>query len=63
MLKKAAAQNTFKEQYEKLSKRLKSNVEDVEKLLKATAVPGFSAIPDPNALHNLLGECEDSDFW
>ena len=63
MLKKAATQNTFKEQYEKLSQRLKANVEDVEKLLKATAVPGFSAVPDPNALKNLLGECEDSDFW
>lgn len=63
MLKKAAAQNTFKEQYEKLSQRLKVNIEDVDKLLKATAVPGFSAVPDPNALQNLLAECEDSEFW
>ena len=50
MLKKAAAQNTFKEQYEKLSQRLKANVEDVERLLKATAVPAFSAVPPPSRI-------------
>lgn len=63
MLKKAATQNTFKEQYEKLSQRLKANVDDVEKLIKATAVPSFGSVPDPNILKNLLVECEDSDFW
>lgn len=63
MLKKAATQSSFKEQYEKLSQRLKTNVDDVENLVKATSVPGFSAIPDHNILKNLLAECEDSDFW
>lgn len=63
MLKKAATQNTIKEQYEKLSNRLKSNMESIEKLLSATSVPSYSAVPDHNVLKNLLQECEDSEFW
>lgn len=63
MLKKAATQNTIKEQYEKLSDRLKKNMQDIEKLLAATSIPAYSAVPDTNVLKNLLQECEDSDFW
>ena len=63
MLKKAATQNTIKEQYEKLSVRLSKNMQDVETLLAATRVPAYSAVPDHNILKNLLNECEDSDFW
>jgi len=54
MLKKAATQNTIKEQYEKLSERLKSNMDSIEKLLKATNVPAYSAVPDHSVLRNLL---------
>ena len=35
----------------------------MDKLIKATAVPAYSAVPDMNVLKNLLLECEDSDFW
>lgn len=63
MLKKAATQNTIKEQYEKLSARLTKNMADVESLLAATRVPAYSAVPDHNILKNLLTECEDSEFW
>lgn len=64
MQRKAAAQkHSFKEQYEKLSERLKKNMDDIEKLLQATSVPAYSAIPDQNVLKNLLQECEDSQFW
>lgn len=35
----------------------------MDKLIKATAVPAYSAVPDINVLKNLLLECEDSDFW
>lgn len=63
MLKKAATQGAMKEQYEKLLQRVNKNVEDVEKLVAATNLPGFAAVPDHNVLQNLLGECEDSDFW
>jgi len=31
--------------------------------MKATNVPQYTAVPDHNVLQNLLGECEDSDFW
>jgi hypothetical protein len=31
--------------------------------MKATQVPQYTAVPDHNVLANLLGECEDSDFW
>jgi primosomal protein N'' len=54
MLKKAATQNTIKEQYEKLSERLKTNMESIEKLLSSTNVPSYSAVPDHNVLKNLL---------
>lgn len=63
MLKKAATQNTIKDQYEKLSNRLKENMQHIEKLLEATSVPAYSAVPDHNILKNLLAECEDSEFW
>ena len=54
MLKKAATQNTIKEQYEKLSDRLKQDVEDIEKLMAATNVPSYTAVPDASVLKNLL---------
>lgn len=63
MLKKAATQSAIKGQYDKLSERLKTNMESIEKLLAATSVPTYSAVPDHNVLKNLLQECEDSDFW
>lgn len=62
MLKKAANQGAIKE-YEKLNERLKANVEDLEKLMKSASMPSYSAMPDHDVFKNLLGECEDSDFW
>jgi len=53
----------MKEQYEKLNSRLAQNVEDVDKLMKATSVPSYTAMPDLNVLKDLLAECEDSAFW
>lgn len=64
MLRKAAAsQSALKEQYEKLGARLAKNVDEIDSLMKATNVPQYTAVPDHNVLQNLLGECEDSDFW
>lgn len=62
MLKKAANQGAIKE-YEKLNDRLKQNLEDLEKLMKQTSMPSYSAMPDHDVFQNLLAECEDSDFW
>jgi hypothetical protein len=53
----------LKEQNEKLISRLSTNVEEVDKLMKQTNIPQFSAVPDANVLQNLLAECEDSEFW
>lgn len=53
----------MKEQNEKLISRLSTNVEEVDKLMKQTNIPQFSAVPDANVLQNLLAECEDSEFW
>lgn len=50
MLKKAAAQNTLKDLNEKLVGRLNRNVEEVDKLMKQTNVPQYSAVPDMNVL-------------
>jgi hypothetical protein len=36
MLKKAAAQNSLKEQHDKLQERLNHNVEEIDKLMKAS---------------------------
>ena len=55
--------NTIKEQYNKLSERLNKNMADIEKLISATAVPAYSAVPDHNVFKHLLQECEDSEFW
>lgn len=63
MLKKAATQNTLKELNEKLVTRLNKNVEEVDRLMKQTNVPQYTAVPDVNVLNNLLAECEDSEFW
>lgn len=54
MLKKATGQISFKEQYEKLTQRLKTNVEDVEKLMKATNIPVFGDQTDQDVTKNLL---------
>lgn len=63
MLKKAATQNTIKELNDKLVTRLNKNVEEVDRLMKQTNVPQYTAVPDVNVLQNLLAECEDSEFW
>ena len=52
-----------KQSYEKLTQRLAASLEQVNKLTETTPTPQYSAAPDPNILKNLLGECEDSDFW
>ena len=54
---------TVKQSYDKLSQRLKSAIDQVNKLTETTPTPNYSAAPDPNILKNLLGECEDSEFW
>jgi hypothetical protein len=38
-------------------------MEDLEKLMKQTNMPSYSAMPDHDVFTNLLAECEDSDFW
>ncbi len=43
--------------------RLNRNLEDADKLMAQTNLPQYTAVPDHNVLQNLLGECEDSDFW
>lgn len=53
----------MKELYEKLQDRLSKNVDQIDNLMKATNVPQYTAVPDVNAMNNLLAECEDSDFW
>ena len=63
MLKKAANHTALKEQFEKLGERLRNNVTEIDSLMKATNVPQYSAVPDHNAMANLLNECEDSEFW
>ena len=63
MHKKAAAQAGLQESFNKLIERLSSQIENVDKLMKQTAMPQYQAVPDHNILKNLLPECEDSDFW
>lgn len=55
--------NTAKQSYEKLTQRLAKSLEQVNKLTETTPTPQYSSAPDPNIFKNLLGECEDSDFW
>jgi hypothetical protein len=59
MQKKASV----KPQYELLGARVSSALDVVNKLCETTPTPAYSAAPDPNILKNLLGECEDSDYW
>lgn len=54
MLKKAAQQQTLKDLNEKLMTRLNHNVEEIDKLMKNANVPQYTAVPDVNALSNLL---------
>jgi hypothetical protein len=63
MMKKAAAQGTTKDLYSKLLERLTNDLEEADKLMAQTNLPAYTAVPDHNVLANLLGECEDSDFW
>jgi hypothetical protein len=39
MLKKAAIQASIKDLHEKLHERLNKNVEEIDKLMKATSIP------------------------
>ena len=50
MLKKAATQNTLKDLNEKLVVRLNKNVDEVDKLMKQTNIPAYTAVPDVNVL-------------
>lgn len=52
-----------KQSYEKLSIRLTSALEQVNKLTETTPTPIYGSAPDVNILKNLLPECEDSYFW
>lgn len=53
----------MKDLHNKLAERLGKHLEDADKLMQQTNLPGYTAVPDHNVLKNLLGECEDSEFW
>lgn len=54
---------SFKGQVDRLQTRISAALENVNKLCETTPTPQYAAAPDPTILKNLLGECEDSDFW
>ena len=66
MHKKAAAekgQKAIREHFDKLGSRLGGDVERIEKLIEATSIPSYAALPSPQVLENLMAECDDSPFW
>lgn len=63
MLKKTANQS-LKNQTDKLKERLDSMVGSTEELIKATGMPAQGQPNPPDSiLDNLLPECEDHKFW
>ena len=62
MLKKSANQ-TFKQQTEKLRDRLEGKLAEAEDLVKTTGMPTGMPSPPDTVLANLINECEDHTFW
>ena len=62
MLKKSAT-NALKQQTDKLKERLDSKLAEAEELVKTTGMPGGIPNAPDSVLENLLGECEDHQFW
>lgn len=62
MLKKAVNIN-LKNQKDKLKERLDRKLEEAEQLVKTTGMPGGIPNAPETVLDNLIGECEDHQFW
>jgi hypothetical protein len=62
MLKKAG-NSSLKQQTDKLKERLLSKLAEAEDLVKTTGMPGGVPNPPDSVLDNLIGECEDHQFW
>jgi hypothetical protein len=62
MLKKAG-NSSLKQQTDKLKERLLSKLAEAEDLVKTTGMPGGVPNPPDSVLENLIGECEDHQFW
>jgi|TARA_B110000285_G_C15071386_1_gene588178 hypothetical protein len=62
MLKKAANQS-LKDQTQKLKDRLDKKLVEAEDLVKTTGMPGGIPQPPEAVLENLIKECDDHTFW
>jgi len=62
MLKKSAT-FSLKQQTDKLKERLDTKLAEAEELVKTTGMPGGVPNPPESVLENLIGECEDHQFW
>jgi len=62
MLKKSATLS-LKQQTDKLKERLDAKLAEAEELVKTTGMPGGVPNPPDSVLENLIGECEDHQFW
>lgn len=62
MLKKAANQS-LKDQTQKLKDRLDAKLIEAEDLVKTTGMPGGIPQPPETVLENLIKECDDHTFW
>lgn len=62
MLKKAANQS-LKDQTQKLKDRLDKKLIEAEDLVKTTGMPGGIPQPPEAVLENLIKECDDHTFW
>ena len=62
MLKKAANQS-LKDQTQKLKERLDKKLVEAEDLVKTTGMPGGIPQPPEAVLENLIKECDDHTFW
>jgi len=54
---------SIKSQIDKITERIQSNLDKVDKLCESTPTPLYSSAPDMNCLKNLSQECSDSAFW
>ena len=62
MLKKSTG-SSLKQQTDKLKERLDIKLAEAEDLVKTTGMPGGVPNPPDSVLDNLIGECEDHQFW